>query len=45
MKLQLNGKTYQVSIPKALVLALGWQQGDKLKATVKEIGSITLKKE
>ena len=45
IKLQLNGKTFQVSLPKSLIVALEWKQGDRLKALVREQGCITLKKE
>lgn len=45
MRLQLNGRTFQISIPKALINAKGWSRGDKLKIVLNNKGDLIIVKE
>ena len=44
MKLIKNNESFQVIIPKQIVLAKQWQIGDKLEAFINKDGDIVLKK-
>lgn len=44
MKLQKNGQSFQVTLPKQIVLAKGWAVGDKLKARITEKGDLLIQR-
>ena len=39
-----NKKQYIVTLPKGIVLAKGWKQGDKLEFVIDNKGNIVIKK-
>jgi len=39
-----NKKQFLVTLPKGLVLAKGWKQGDKMEFTINNKGEIIIKK-
>lgn len=43
MKLQLNGSSYQISLPSAIVKAKNWEVGMKLRAELDNKGNIVIK--
>ena len=45
MKLQINGHSYQISLPKALVLGKKWKVGDKLKIIINKNGNLEIMKD
>ena len=44
MKIQKIKDSYFVCLPKAIVIAKGWERGDKLKVEFDSKGNIVLKK-
>ena len=44
MKLQINGNTYQLTIPAPIVRAKGWDKGDDIQALIDNKGDIVLKR-
>lgn len=44
MKLQKNGVSFQVILPKQIVLAKQWSVGDELEFRLNENGELILKK-
>lgn len=46
VKLQYDSnKQFKITLPKPIVLAKGWEKGDKIKIEIDERGNIVLKKE
>jgi len=45
VKLQFdNNKQYKLTLPKALIDAIGWKKGSEIKIELDSVGNIVLKK-
>ena len=45
MKLQINGASYQISLPKSIVKAKNWNVGDQLKIIINSKGNLEILRE
>ena len=45
MRIVKNGNSFQISLPKAIVLSKGWSAGDKLKIVINQKGNLEIVRE